>query len=172
MKYYIAAGLVAVLIIVVVTYRKSSGDLKSMTDGVRRSTVLTLYEGLPHPGHAEIFKSEMKSKKVVKFHDSPFYETPLSVDPKEFNALRDLCADIVSYQPYSGARKCGGFHPDYCLTWLDGQEKYEVHICFFCREMKLFCGSQEVYADIHQFSYVTFKNILQSRRGQRPLPQE
>ncbi len=68
----------------------------------------------------------------------PFYEQPLSIAATDVEELRRLSAAADSFAPYGGPKDCGGYHPDYCLSWKDGANTYELLICFNCQEMKIY----------------------------------
>jgi len=65
-----------------------------------------------------------------------------------------------TFEKFSGHKRCGGFHPDFCLFWQDGGSIVEFHICFGCHEMIIYSGIQWVYCDISKAGYDSFKDIL------------
>jgi hypothetical protein len=149
-----------------------SNDLIHFTpiaEGVRRASSLTLYEGLPHPTwEGKQYESELATKKIIRFHGFPFYERPLAVAADEIEPLRRLCAAADSYWSYRGPKSCGGYHPDYCLVWNDGETAYHLLICFGCNEMKLYGPKNELIVDIRHEAVARFKAALERHRDQRP----
>ncbi|MEI8379822.1 MAG: hypothetical protein WCJ09_06825 [Planctomycetota bacterium] len=43
---------------------------------------------------------------------------------------------------------CGGFHPDWCVEFIAGQDVYQVLVCFGCREARLYGPMNEVFSDL------------------------
>jgi hypothetical protein len=139
---------------------------------IQSASTLKLYEGLPHPGwEPKQLERELATKKTVEIRGSPFYAQPMAVAEEEFEPLRRLCAAKDSYWSYGGGKFCGGFHPDYCLTWTDGGDEYQLLICFGCHEMKLYGPKQELLVDIRDDAIAQFDERLRKHREQRPKPQ-
>lgn len=140
-----------------------------ISEGIRRASSVTLYEGLPHQTwEADELKKELATKKTVSFHAFPFYERPLVLAADEVEPLRRLAADASSYTTYGGPKLCGGYHPDYCLTWKDGSAAYQLLICFGCHEMKLYGPNSELIVDIGEEAFRAFEAALKKHRDQRP----
>jgi hypothetical protein len=140
-----------------------------ITTGMSQASSLTLYEGLPHHSwEGELLKKELATKKTVTIHGFPFYERPLHVAAADVDELRRLSISADSFSPYGGPKACGGYHPDYCLSWKDGGTTYELLICFGCHEMKFFSPKQEWLADIGKEAFEQFESVLEKYREQRP----
>ena len=140
-----------------------------ISEGIRRASSVTLYEGLPHQTwEADQLKKELATKKTVSFHDFPFYERPLMLAADEVEPLRRLSTAGSSYTTYGGPKACGGYHPDYCLTWKDGDATYQLLICFGCQEMKLYGPNSELIVDIGEEAFRAFEAALKKHRDQRP----
>lgn len=88
----------------------------------------------------------------------------------EIEPLRRLACAADSYWSYGGPKLCGGFHPDYCLAWKDGEAAYHFLICFGCHEVKLYGPRTELILDLRKESYAAFKAALETHRAQRPTP--
>jgi len=143
-----------------------------ISTGVGRAPEFILYEGLPHQtAESELLKKELATKQTVRLHGYPFYARPLPVAAEDIDKLRRLCSSADSFWTYSGAKFCGGFHPDYCLVWKDGKVTYEFLICFGCHEMMLCHPKKEHMADIRNEAYEQFKTILTKYHAQRPQTQ-
>lgn len=153
---------------------KDLARFKPVSVGIRRATALTLYEGLPHPvWEAESLKKELTSgKKIMRAQGFPFYARPLPLRAAAVERLRVLCADEASYTTYQGPKMCGGYHPDHCLVWQDGEVTYQLLVCFGCHEMKIFGPAGEIMADIRPKAFEAFESALKEHRVQRPPRQE
>ncbi len=148
---------------------RDRAQLQSIADGIGRASTFTLHEGLPHPmWEAEAHKKELATKEIVRFHGSSFYQRPLAVAAVEVEELRRLVSAPDSYRPYSGEKRCGGFHPDYALTWQDGTDAYRLLICFGCHEMKLYGPKVGLTLDIRGDAFRAFESTLKKHRQQRP----
>jgi hypothetical protein len=113
-------------------------------------------------------KKELAGKKTIKLHDYSFYERPLALAADEVAALSKLSSDADSYWSYGGPKLCGGFHPDYCLSWKDGDATYQLLFCFGCHEMKLYGPKEELVVDLRQDAFKQFEALLKKHRDQRP----
>ena len=148
---------------------KDLSQFTPIAEGIRRASSLNLYEGLPHQGwEADQLKKELATKKTLRIHGFPFYERPLPIAADEVEPLRRLCAAADSFLSYGGPKLCGGYHPDYCLAWRDGEATYHLLICFGCHEMKLYGPKQELLADIRSDAFKQFETTLKKYRDQRP----
>jgi hypothetical protein len=106
-------------------------------DSVRHTDRLTVCEGLPHPMYEEeTFQEELRTKPTIQLSGFPFYREPLDLKPEDIRALRGLLGDRSTYRPYSGEKKCGGFHPDYAVEWSAQGRVYRCLICFGCFEAR------------------------------------
>jgi len=142
-----------------------------ISKGINRATTLTLYEGLTHQSfEMEEFKGELATKKTILLHGFPFYERTLAVRTNDLQALRLLSSATGTFSHYGGPKNCGGYHPDYCLQWRDGENAYDLLICFGCHEMQLYGPKQELLTDVQREHFDQFKTVLSKYRDQRPKP--
>ena len=144
-------------------------QLAGVLQGVTRAGSLFLYEGLPHPtSERELFQRERLSQEVVQIRGEWFYRTPRKVEPDDEKVLRRLCASEESFMKYDGSKRCGGFHADYCLQWEDRDAKWQVLVCFGCREVKFYGPEIALLADIGPEAFKRFQAFLGKYRGNRP----
>jgi hypothetical protein len=61
----------------------------------------------------------------------------------------------------TGAKLCGGYHPDWMIRWIarDGTE-HELHLCFGCHEAKLYGPDYQLYCELGEDGYKSLKAIL------------
>src|SRR5215510_10146935 len=86
--------------------------------GVQHATNITLYEGLPHPMFEEPeFERESKSAATVMLNGFPFYAEKLHLNDADRQSLQNLVCTSDTFAAFSAEKKCGGFHPGYCLEW-------------------------------------------------------
>ncbi len=144
-------------------------NYKSLAAGVGKADKVVLYEGLPHQSiEKELLNEELKTKKTVQHHGFPFYSEQMQLKEGDAKKLTDLFTDSDSFRPFRGEKKCGGFHPDYCVEWQAGKEVYRCLVCFGCGEVKVFGPKAELYCDMTHKSCEKFKEVLQSYRKHRP----
>ena len=121
----------------------SSGPTESST--IRQAERLTLYEGLPHPMYEPTaLAAEKKAKPTVELHGFPFYREALEVKAGDDEKLKALLADPRTLEPFSGEKRCGGFHPDYAVEWSVGGKIRSGLICFGCGEVMIYGPTGEV----------------------------
>jgi hypothetical protein len=138
----------------------------------RRAESMVLYEGLPHQTwERELLERELRSKRVVRRGDFPFYAEPLPLTAADAIRLTDLFCNPHSFRKWAGPKTCGAFHPDYCLEWRAGKETYQCLLCFGCHEAKVFGPNTALYFDISQAAYKQFTAILRPYRKNRPQPE-
>ena len=128
-------------------------ELATLTTSIKLGSKVELFEGLPHQTwENELLAYELKSKKTVRVHGYHFYESPLNLTPKDTETLRSILADSGTYRAFSGEKRCGGFHPDYCVSWVYDSRTYCVHICFGCEEFKSFGMDCELRTDAEKIA--------------------
>jgi hypothetical protein len=142
-------------------------EYQAISSGVRMADSVTFYEGLPHPlGSREEFASELATKKTTEIHGRAFYEQPLVMDPQDLERFRAACLEAENFRVVRGMKLCGGFHPDYLLSWRQGERRFDFEFCFGCGEAKMFLGDQEtLYVDMRTD---VFADLLEKYRAQRP----
>lgn len=128
-----------------------------------------LHEGLPHPMfNPGLVASEKQSKKTFMIAGYDFYSEPMSVSGSDSDKLIALCSEETNFRPYQGAKACGGFHPDYCMTLYSGDADLYVLFCFGCGEMKSFHGDKQIHCEMSDKGNVSLKKILKGYRKNRP----
>jgi len=131
---------------------------------------VTLHEGLPHPfDESKAFEKEKKSKQTVELDGYSFYRKTLDLKEEDAGKLKRLLADSNSFEPFSGEKKCGGFHPDYGVEWSDGDKVYRCLICFGCREAAVSGPPGSSRYDIQKQAFDRLKAMLTPYRKNRPL---
>lgn len=99
---------------------------------------VVVYEGLPHQGYyPELADKEQKSKDTIHIHNHAFYRDPLEIKVDDLSKLQSLLADSATFADWIGEKKCGGFHPDYCVESVTNSETRHALICFGCEEVLL-----------------------------------
>jgi hypothetical protein len=142
---------------------------QAFTDAVRGAQTLVLHEGLPHQMfERDLVEEERRTKAVQDFHGYAFYEATLDLSEEDANRLTQILSDPSTFKPFSGEKKCGGFHPDYAVEWQDGDRRYWALLCFGCHEVKLFGPGIESRNDLEANAYSKLQVLLKNHRKNRP----
>ncbi|MBA3483412.1 MAG: hypothetical protein H0T51_16505 [Pirellulales bacterium] len=133
---------------------------------MQRSDKLTLYEGLPHP-NSDGFAKELKRSESIEIDGHRFYKTPVATSDETLESLRSLSVQQGLFKPFEAAKACGGFHPDWCQVWTNGEKEVNVHFCFGCNEVAAFIdGERQMLCEKQDDN--KFKELLDGLRTNRP----
>lgn len=164
-----------IILALIVTLSAIAEDEKSPTieaSAIYRATVvsaksITVYEGLPHQGwDSELLAIEIQRKDTKKIWEYPFY-TP-SVAATNSDDLRQLLSRSDSIVTYGGPKGCGGYHPDYCISWQAGEITYYALVCFGCHEIVFYDGKTALFYDLDENAYEQYKKLLANYEAKRP----
>jgi hypothetical protein len=144
-------------------------SVEPFTKAVTKAKTVAVYEGLPHQ-HFEpsLLEAERKEKKTVKLHGFDFYADPIELKPELTKQLNARGSDRNSYSRYRGAKLCGGFHPDWCLEWKDGDQTYRLLLCFGCGEAKLHGSKIEALTELNEEQKKQWSDLLDPLYKNRP----
>jgi hypothetical protein len=129
---------------------------------------VVLWEGLPHQNSEAVLYHQELQKATVRFHGWRFYAQPLELKAEDARRLTALFCGKSSFQKYRGEKKCGGFHPDWCVEWRNGHEVCRALLCFGCSEMKAFGPWAALHCDINRGAYIQFERLLEGYQKNRP----
>lgn len=130
---------------------------------------VTLLEGLPHQlvEHSS-FLRERERTGTVEVGGYHFYKAPRPLAPGEVETLLATVPDSRSYAPYSGPKRCGGFHPDFALRWGSGRAAVYTLICFGCHETQTVDRKTCLLADLPDEPFRRLQALLERLHAQRP----
>jgi hypothetical protein len=118
-----------------------------------------IYEGFPRTEEKSSAESE-KQNKSIKFEEWEFYFEPLEVQTSMVERLRSILVNYKGFQPYSGAKFCGGFHPDFCIEWNSSNNKtFRLFVCFGCHEVLFVSPDEKVSFDFSEETWKSFAQI-------------
>jgi hypothetical protein len=138
---------------------------------VRRAQKVVLHEGLPHRTYgSQLLEKERRTKEVEDVGGHPFYKDLLELSGDDAKEVSDILGDPGTYKPFSGEKKCGGFHPDYAAEWQVGADRYWALICFGCYEVKLLGPGFNSRLDLNQVAYERRRQVLKAHQKNRPAP--
>jgi hypothetical protein len=130
---------------------------------------IQVYEGLPHPGfETPIFAEEMKRGDVEMIGGHGFY-TP-STTPKDQTALKQILRanNNIQVRPENVEKACGGFHPDYAVSWTVNEIVRHALICLGCGEVVFLEGNNQFRYDLAHDTSKRLKTILSQYASKRP----
>jgi hypothetical protein len=135
---------------------------------------ITVYEGLPHPFYEAAKLAEESKKPTIQRGGFLFYRDPLALSEPDSQAIGTILANPRTFQPFSGEKKCGGFHPDYAVVLSAKGEEITDLICFGCGEAKVYRPDRsETRYDLGRDSNGRqLSTILKSYHKNRPMPIE
>ncbi len=134
---------------------------------VAAAKTIEVFEGLPHQmWDKELLAVELKRKDTQVICKFPFY-TP-STTASNSEALRKLLSSADSITEYGVPKRCGGYHPDYCVSWLAGETTYHALICFGCHEIIFYDGKTSLIYDLKNKAPEQFQKLLAIYEVKRP----
>ncbi len=169
----------SIILALIVTLSANANDENAPTieaSDVYRTTVaaaksIVVFEGLPHQSwDPKLLAVEIKRKDTQKIWKFPFY-TP-SVAATNSDDLRHLLSRSDSIKVYGGPKLCGGYHPDYCISWQAGEITYYALVCFGCHEIVLYDGKKPLIYDLDKKAYERYKKLLAIYEAKRPKSAE
>ncbi len=131
-------------------------NYKPLSAAIEKAGKVTLYEGTPR----ERRDGKPVEGKVIKLHDFAFFEKQPVLKDEDAKSLTKLFCAKDSFGKWEGYKKCGGYHPDFCIEWKNGDDAYQVLVCLGCHEVKCFGPKAELYCDINSDAYKQFSEIL------------
>jgi hypothetical protein len=136
-------------------------------NGILSVKQLEVYEGLPHQLHEKsLLTKELKRDDIVKFAGFPFY-TP-SVRTTQIAGLIAVLSDKSAFKVYGGLKRCGAYHPDYCVSWKNGNKTYYALICYGCGELVFYDGRKPLIYDMQEGTLAKLKELLKGYALKRP----
>ena len=145
MRYRFLTLLIVVFVVLLATvvalrwYSQSGIPPRIFASTALNAESTVVYEGLPHQTYErELLERERKTKNIRELHGYPFYREPLEVTQDDAQKLAAILGKSSTWRPFTGEKKCGGFHPDYAVEFNTGKHRFVVLLCFGCGEGKIF----------------------------------
>lgn len=131
-------------------------------NSVVKADTMRILEGLPHQNtNREAFERELKTKPNLKLGGYHFYEATRNLSPDDMKRVAEILHKSSTYWTH-GDKYCGGFHPDFAVSWTVDKLEYHALICFGCREIKMIGPGEEPYFDMSPASREELKKILRT----------
>jgi hypothetical protein len=140
---------------------------RPFTQSASSAKELFVHEGLPHQTwDRALLAAEKQRPDVIELAGFPFY-TPATRALKG-GELQQLIGNMETLTPFRGEKLCGGFHPDYCLSWTCEKATFYALVCFGCHEIILFDGKTKLRYDINNAAYPKLTAALAPYASKRP----
>lgn len=138
----------------------SVADSQFFRDRLLKADEIVIFEGLPHQTwQPDKLKEELKRPDVTKIGNFPFYTPALKATNED--ELKRLLGSPASIQPYRGGKLCGGYHPDYNVSWTVGSITYHAQICLGCHEVLFNMGTMFLKYDMADDAVKRFEALRQ-----------
>jgi len=150
-----------------VPMRATLSDAKPFLDSITSADSISIYEGLPH----QVFERDLMERErarsdifwIAKF---PFYAPALK--PEDQQSLKSILSAASTLKLFAGEKMCGGFHPDFCVSWDSEQRTFNALICFGCHEIIFELEGKTFRYDLNQNAYEELMRVLSVYAVKRP----
>lgn len=163
------------LLCVVLSPSVLSGDLSSaflrealvFQRSLSSSKQLFIYEGLPHQTmDQKLLAVEIDRDDTTRIWKYPFYTPALVASNTEI--LKDILGGSSAIKAHAGAKLCGGFHPDYCISWKSDGGTMCALICFGCGEIAFYSNRGALLYDLSSKTKGMLIEALKRYENKRP----
>lgn len=128
---------------------------------------IRISEGLPHQtSEKALLGKELERKDLIVIAGYTFYSPAAAAHNRK--DLAGVLSNPHSIKEYSGQKLCGGFHPDYCLSWASRGIAYHALICFGCSEIVYSRGGESIHYDLSAPAREKLEELLKHYRKKRP----
>jgi hypothetical protein len=142
---------------------------KGLAAGIAQADKAALFEGTPHPlDEKKHYDEEMRTAKFKKFFGIPFYPDPTPLSAEVNGKILKVLLKDKTLVPYTGDKKCGGFHADWCLEWRGDDGVARCMLCFSCYEARVFGPKSSLQCDIDPSAIPELRAILTPFREHAP----
>ncbi len=145
---------------------QATSRFEAFHEAVRGKTDIVVYQGLPHPVVEKEAYRRDKEKPHQTWLDQALRNTPTLLSPEDVKTLAVLLSESSALEPWSGEKKCGGFHADWALEFVDQGKSWRALICFTCGELKL-VGDEPVLSDMTPLTKSELERVLAPYRTAR-----
>jgi hypothetical protein len=132
-----------------------------------KGETLMVYEGLPHQTfEKELLEKELKRQDVKKISSFGFYTPATKVESPE--KLKKLLSSASSLIKFRGEKRCGGFHPDFAVSWTTDDVTRHALICFNCEEVMFLEAEKTLRYDLSPDVKKKLSELLDGYAAKRP----
>jgi hypothetical protein len=118
-------------------------------NALNSASSIQVHEGLPHPSFENgLLEGELRRSDVFHIDEFPFYTTSYELKGTKKGEAIKILSSQSSYRIFGGEKPCGGFHPDFAITWMVGDLKVYELLCFGCSEAMILAGRKKYRYDV------------------------
>lgn len=142
---------------------KVSSDF-SLFDSIRppSTSPQLVHAGLSHP----FFESGslwteilFKPRKIIHGHGF----TRRKEEGAVIDSIAKILAEPSTFQPWAGAKMCGGFHADYYFKWKTDFEILEIFLCMGCHEALIFHDGVSLRCDLSRGAAKAIEIVIKDK---------
>lgn len=133
-----------------------------LLDAMKQGTGITIHEGIPRFPLKDSGEGVLKRRGEWLIGGFQFLKT--GTVARDTKALRDLLLKEGALATWGGGKACGGFHPDFAVTWRVDKQEVSLLVCFGCHEVIFFRPEGTLIYDLPKESYDALKNELERFR--------
>ncbi|QJE97606.1 hypothetical protein [Luteolibacter luteus] len=137
-------------------------------ESLREGAAIKIHEGVPRMMSSWAFDEEMKRHDVTTIAGHGFYAP--AINAKKADALREVIADAKTYEKFVSEKECGGFHPDFGVSWKSGDELVHALFCYGCGEAIFTNGKITVRHDLDFEAIRQLYPLFGAYASKRPAP--
>lgn len=140
-------------------------------EALAKTKSFRLAEGLPHPAkESDLFSLEAERRDTRLITGFFFYKDERKTDPATTEQLRLIVSDSANLTEWE-EKRCGGFHPDWALSWRRGLFRDHALICFSCHDIIYISGDYQLRYSLTPQAARRLKTILTPFHRNRPAPE-
>ncbi len=145
--------------------------LAEVLAGIPDGGEVLIYEGLPSEfWEPELRLRELKEQETIEVHGYPVYDDLQTMPEADAGELTRLFTAKESFARYRSQKPCGGFQPEFCLQWNEGEAATVALISMECGEVKLYGPRGELHCDLAPAAVQTLKALLLRYQKNSPAP--
>ena len=141
--------------------------LPDVLDRCRSASRTEIFGGLPHPETPE-YAAESRRSDTFANHGFRFYSPRLNISQRTRKPFLSKISMPESYEPWSGMKFCGHFHPDLLIRFHDAAGVVDLHLCLGCYEARFFDGAITIHVDLNHEFREPLKVLEEKHRHTRP----
>jgi hypothetical protein len=130
-----------------------------LLEALKKGVPITIHEGIKRFASLGSTEEALKRRGEWLIDLFQFFKTG-TVD-RDTKALRDLLLKEGALGTWSGGKACGGFHPDFAITWKVAERDVSLMLCFGCHEAMFADEAGNLLYNLPKESYDALKGELE-----------
>jgi hypothetical protein len=119
-------------------------DFAPFAKAIGKADKPVLLEGLPDKlQQAQLVLKERKEKRTIDVEGASFYAEPTVLQPDDASIVTKVLTDSANIEEVDFLSSVG-FHPDYCITWQDGESQIRCQVSLAGGVLQFYNGDHSV----------------------------